>query len=168
MVFNNNNNNVSKGEERGRILGFDHITLWVGNAKQAATYYCLAFGFTPFAYRGLETGSRDVVSHVVKQNDITLEFQSALKPDNKSMGDHMSRHGDGVKDIAFTVDDIEAVVNRAVGKGAVILKQIHDLKEGKVRMATIKAFGDTTHTFVERSDFNGLYLPEYQESPLKV
>lgn len=87
---------------KGRIKQFDHITFWVGNAKQAASYYCLEMGFRPIAYRGLESGSRRIAAHVIKQNKIIMVFMSALEPENeenKAMGAHLVTHGDGVKDI---------------------------------------------------------------------
>uniref|UniRef100_A0A8D0VES2 4-hydroxyphenylpyruvate dioxygenase n=2 Tax=Sus scrofa TaxID=9823 RepID=A0A8D0VES2_PIG len=101
-----------KGEkpERGRFLHFHSVTFWVGNAKQAASYYCSKIGFEPLAYKGLETGSREVVSHVVKQDKIVFVFSSALNPWNKEMGDHLVKHGDGVKDIAFEVEDCDYIV----------------------------------------------------------
>ena len=92
--------------EVGRFVAFDHIKFWVGNAKQAAHFYCSRFGFHPFCYRGLETGSRDVASHAVKQNKIVFVFESPYNPHGditKTMGDHQTLHGDGVKDIAFEV-----------------------------------------------------------------
>ena len=79
--------------------------MWVGNAKQAASYYCTRFGFERVAYRGLETDHRDYVSHVVKQDKIFLVLKSPLNPDEKEINEHLARHGDGVKDVAFTVDD---------------------------------------------------------------
>uniref|UniRef100_A0A9J7XTT2 4-hydroxyphenylpyruvate dioxygenase n=1 Tax=Cyprinus carpio carpio TaxID=630221 RepID=A0A9J7XTT2_CYPCA len=103
---------TDKGEkhEQGKFVCFDHLTFWVGNAKQAASYYCTKLGFEPLAYRGLETGSRDVVSHVVKQGKIIYVFTSALNPGNKEMGDHLVKHGDGVKDVAFTVENCDFLV----------------------------------------------------------
>uniref|UniRef100_A0A8C7YMD0 4-hydroxyphenylpyruvate dioxygenase n=1 Tax=Oryzias sinensis TaxID=183150 RepID=A0A8C7YMD0_9TELE len=130
---------TDKGEkhEQGRFLCFDHITFWVGNAKQAASYYCNKLGFEPLAYKGLETGSREVVSHAVKQGKIIYVFSSALNPGNKEMGDHMVKHGDGVKDIAFTVEDCDFLVQKARERGADIIKEPHTLedKKGKVRLA---------------------------------
>ena len=82
----------------GVYHGFDHITLWVGNAKQAASWYCTRLGFQHVAYRGLETGQRDVVSWVVRQKDIFLVLKSPLVPGNTEMGDHQMKHGDGVRD----------------------------------------------------------------------
>ena len=156
--------------EKGRFVHFDHIVFWVGNAKQAASYYCVHLGFEPFAYRGLETGSRQVVCHVVRQNDVIFEFQSALNPGNEEMGSHLVRHGDGVKDIAFSVENIDWIIDKAKAKGAVVVRDIHEEcdEDGTVRLATVKTFGDTTHTFVERTQYKGLYLPQYKRSLLNV
>ncbi|XP_037537075.1 4-hydroxyphenylpyruvate dioxygenase [Nematolebias whitei] len=162
---------TDKGEkhEQGRFLCFDHITFWVGNAKQAASFYCNKLGFEPLAYRGLETGSRDVVSHAVKQGKIIYVFSSALNPGNKEMGDHLVKHGDGVKDIAFTVEDCDFLVQKARERGAVIIKEPHTLedKSGKVRLAVLQTYGDTTHTFVERMGYTGLFLPGFHATLFK-
>uniref|UniRef100_A0A3Q2NPR7 4-hydroxyphenylpyruvate dioxygenase n=1 Tax=Fundulus heteroclitus TaxID=8078 RepID=A0A3Q2NPR7_FUNHE len=133
------------------------------NAKQAASFYCNKLGFEPLAYRGLETGSRDVVSHAVKQGKIVYVFSSALNPGNKEMGDHLVKHGDGVKDIAFTVEDCDFLVQKAREKGAIIVKEPHTLedKHGTVRLAVLQTYGDTTHTFVERKGYSGLFLPGF-------
>jgi len=151
------------------IQAFDHITLWVGNALQASSWFCLRFGFQPYAYRGLETGSREVVSHAIKQNKIILVFQSPLLPDNQEYGEHLVRHGDGVKDIAFTVNNIEHVVEQARAKGGKVVKDIwtESDEHGSVKMACIQTYGDTTHTLIERGNYSGLFLPNYQEHPLK-
>uniref|UniRef100_A0AAX7VAR3 4-hydroxyphenylpyruvate dioxygenase n=1 Tax=Astatotilapia calliptera TaxID=8154 RepID=A0AAX7VAR3_ASTCA len=138
--------------EQGRFLCFDHLTFWVGNAKQAASYYCNKLGFEPVAYQGLETGSREVVSHVVKQGKIIYVFSSALNPGNKEMGDHLVKHGDGVKDIAFTVEDCDFLVQ--------VMVQL--LFYRCIMLVTEKAiYGDTTHTFVERTGYSGLFLPGF-------
>lgn len=151
--------------DRGRFLHFDHLTFWVGNAKQAASYYCTRLGFEPLAYQGLETGSRKVAAHVVRQNKIIFVFTSAYEPDNGEMGRHLVCHGDGVKDIAFTVEDLDSIVERAKERGAKIVKDIWEESDeaGTVRFARVQTYGDTTHTFVERSDYNGIFLPGYKE-----
>lgn len=95
--------------EIGEFYGFDHITLWVGNAKQASSFYCTRFGFESVAYCGLETDNRNVVSHVIKQDKIFLVFQSPLNPGELEMNSHIAKHGDGVKDVAFTVDDTAGI-----------------------------------------------------------
>uniref|UniRef100_A0AAQ6ACW5 4-hydroxyphenylpyruvate dioxygenase n=1 Tax=Amphiprion ocellaris TaxID=80972 RepID=A0AAQ6ACW5_AMPOC len=103
---------TDKGEKpaRGKFLRFHHVTFWVGNAKQAASFYCDKMGFELLAYKGLETGSREVVSHVIRQDKIILVFQSPLNPGNEEMGEHLIKHGDGVKDIAFQVEDCDFLV----------------------------------------------------------
>ncbi|XP_059358746.1 4-hydroxyphenylpyruvate dioxygenase [Carassius carassius] len=156
---------TDKGEkhEQGKFVCFDHLTFWVGNAKQAASYYCNKLGFEPVAYRGLETGSRDVVSHVVKQGKIIYVFTSALNPGNKEMGDHLIKHGDGVKDVAFTVENCDFLVEKARERGAIIIKEPHVVEDkfGRVKLAVLQTYGDTTHTFVERAGYNGIFLPGF-------
>ncbi|KAI5622102.1 4-hydroxyphenylpyruvate dioxygenase, partial [Silurus asotus] len=156
---------TDKGEkhEQGKFLSFDHLTFWVGNAKQAASFYCNKLGFEPLAYRGLETGSRDVVSHVVKQGKIIYVFSSALNPGNKEIGEHLVKHGDGVKDVAFSVEDCDSLVQKARERGAIILKEPHVLEDkfGSVKLAVLQTYGDTTHTLVERKGYTGLFLPGF-------
>ncbi|KAK8778372.1 hypothetical protein V5799_020286 [Amblyomma americanum] len=153
----------------GRFLAFDHVTFWVGNAKQAASYYCSKMGFEYFCYRGLETGSRKVAAHAVRQNKIIFVFASALNPDDEEMGPHLVKHGDGVKDIAFSVEDLDTIVKRAKERGASIVRDIWQETDecGTVRFATVQTCGDTTHTFVERGSYNGLFLPGYRKHPSK-
>lgn len=149
----------------GKFLNFDHITFWVGNAKQAAAYYCIQMGFEPFAYKGLETGSREVVSHAVKQNKIIFVFESALNPDNKELGSHLVRHGDAAKDIAFSVEDLDIIVKRAKEGGAKVLRDIWEESDdyGTVRFATVQTYGNTSHTFIERANYKGLFLPGFKK-----
>lgn len=98
--------NEKKNVEIGKFYGFDHVKFWVGNARQAASYYTSRFGFEYLAYQGLETGERNVVSHVVRKNKITFVFQSSYDPkDQLGIGSHVTKHGDGVRDIAFEVED---------------------------------------------------------------
>lgn len=150
--------------DKGRFLHFDHVTFWVGNAKQAASYYCTKMGFVPLAYKGLETGSREVAAHVVKQNRIIFVFMSPYNPGNIEMGDHLVTHGDGVKDIAFEVEDLDAIVQRAKARGGKIVRDIWEETDegGTARFAIVQTFGDTTHTFIERSNYQGLFLPGYK------
>lgn len=151
---------------KGKYHGFDHVTFWVGNAKQAASFYCTRMGFKQIAYRGLETKPRDdqVVSHVLKQGDIVFVFQSPLQPNNKEFGEHLEKHGDGAKDVAFAVDDCEGVYHEAVKRGAVSVRAPERLKDedGEVVVATVKTYGDTSHTFVQRSGYKGAFLPGFQ------
>ncbi|XP_034952461.1 4-hydroxyphenylpyruvate dioxygenase [Chelonus insularis] len=151
----------------GKFLAFDHLKFWVGNAKQAASFYCARFGFEPLGYRGLETGSRKIASHAVKQNKIIFVFESAYEPDDKEMATHLGKHGDGVRDIAFSVEDIETIVRIARQKGAKVIKDIWEEKDnnGVIKMATVKTFGDTLHTFVDRTKYNGAFLPGFIDVP---
>lgn len=150
---------------RGKFINFDHLTFWVGNAKQAAHYYCTRFGFKPYLYKGLETGEREVVAHVIKQNDAIFVLKSALNPNNKEMGDHLVLHGDGVKDIAFEVEDLDGIIEHAKAKGGKIVKDIWEESDefGSVRMAITQTYGDVTHTLVERSSYKGEFLPGYKK-----
>ncbi|KAI8854055.1 Glyoxalase/Bleomycin resistance protein/Dihydroxybiphenyl dioxygenase [Chytridium lagenaria] len=147
----------------GRYYGFDHMTFWVGNAKQAASFYTTRFGFEPLGYKGLETGSRDVVSHAVKQNDIVFVFQSPLNPGNKAFDDFASKHGDGVKDVAFTVDDARGIYKKAVERGAKSIREPFEVSDenGTVVMSTVATYGDVEHTFVERKNYKGVFLPGF-------
>ncbi|XP_063313059.1 4-hydroxyphenylpyruvate dioxygenase [Pelobates fuscus] len=160
---------TDKGEkhEQGRFLNFHSVTLWVSNAKQAASFYCNKMGFEPWAYKGLETGSRELVSHVVKQDKIIFVFVSALTPGNKEFGAHLEKHGDGVKDVTFEVVDCDFLVQKARERGAVIVKEpwIEEDKNGKVKFAIVQTYGDTTHTLVEKLDYTGFFLPGF-EPPL--
>ncbi|KAM7332001.1 hypothetical protein ACRRTK_008709 [Alexandromys fortis] len=150
--------------ERGRFLHFHSVTFWVGNAKQAASFYCNKMGFEPLAYKGLETGSREVVSHVIKQGKIVFVLCSALNPWNKEMGDHLVKHGDGVKDIAFEVEDCEHIVQKARERGAKIVREpwVEEDKFGKVKFAVLQTYGDTTHTLVEKINYTGRFLPGFE------
>ncbi|XP_036907913.1 4-hydroxyphenylpyruvate dioxygenase isoform X2 [Sturnira hondurensis] len=121
-------------------------------------------GFEPLAYRGLETGSREVVSHVVKQGQIVFVFSSALNPWNKEMGDHLVKHGDGVKDVAFEVEDCDYIVQKAQERGAKIIREpwVEQDKFGKVKFAVLQTYGDTTHTLVEKMSYTGCFLPGFK------
>lgn len=151
----------------GKFLCFDHLTFYVGNAKQAASYYVTRLGFEPLAYKGLETGSRQYVKYVVRQNKILFAFVSAYEPGEQEVGQHMIKHGDGVKDVAFAVEDLDNIFFHAKQKGAKVVRDIWEEKDehGKVRMATIQTYGDTTHTLIDRSKYKGAFLPGYIASP---
>ena len=120
------------------ILGIDHIEFWVGNAKQAAFYYANAFGFSPAAYSGLETGVRDRTSHLVTQGDIRFVFTGALGPDSP-IAAHVARHGDGVRDVAFRVPDAEDAYRVALARGATGVSEptVTEDEGGKVVRAAI-------------------------------
>ncbi|KAL5017470.1 hypothetical protein ScPMuIL_007059 [Solemya velum] len=142
--------------ECGRFVSFAHVTFWVGNAKQAASHYCTRLGFEPLAYQGLETGNREIAAHVVKQDKIHFVFKSMLEPNKpKEFGDHLTKHGDGVKDIAFEVEDLDAIFKKCVDNGAVVVRdpwQESDA-DGTVRFAMVQTYGDTTHTLLDKSGY---------------
>src|ERR1700704_2248292 len=100
------------------LNGLDHAEFWVGNARQASAYYRALWGFTPVAFAGLETGVRDRASYVMRQNDITLVFTAPLTPDGE-IAEHVRRHGDGVHDIAFAVDDVSSAWHETTSRGGV-------------------------------------------------
>ncbi|KAG4070136.1 hypothetical protein HA402_013379 [Bradysia odoriphaga] len=157
---------TDKGEkpEGGKFLAFDHITFYVGNAKQSASYYSTRFGFEVYGYQGLETGNRELSKYVVRQDKIYFVFVSAYQPNNFELGNHLVRHGDAVKDVAFSVEDLDIIVKKAKERGAVVVKDIWSESDefGTVRFAILQTYGDTTHTFVERKGYSGRFLPGYQ------
>uniref|UniRef100_A0A914C315 4-hydroxyphenylpyruvate dioxygenase n=1 Tax=Acrobeloides nanus TaxID=290746 RepID=A0A914C315_9BILA len=130
----------------------------------AAYWYCSNFGFTPYAYKGLETGSRKVAAHAVKQDKIIFVFESALLPGNHELGEHIVTHGDGVRDVAFEVDNIEYIVDYARKHGAKIVAEITEESDehGSVKTASLQTYGDTIHTLIERKNYKGLFLPGFK------
>ena len=145
------------------IRNWDYVEFYVGNAKQAAHYYTTTFGFTLTAYAGLETGVRDRASYVLEQGKIRLVFTSALHPDSP-IGAHAQRHGDGVKDIALEVPDATKAYEQALAAGArgALEPTTSEDQFGQVRRAAIYTYGETIHTFVERMDYAGAFLPGYR------
>ena len=145
------------------LHGIDHVELWTGNAAQAAFFYVNALGFTEVAYAGLETGVRDRVSHVLEQGGIRLVLTGALVPGHE-IGDHHRRHGDGVRDIALSVPDAAHAYRTALARGARGVREPREAagEDGVVRLATIATYGDTLHTFVERRDYTGAFLPGFE------
>jgi 4-hydroxyphenylpyruvate dioxygenase len=145
------------------LNGVDHVELYVGNALQAAYYYTRAFGFREVAYAGLETGTRDRMSHVLQQGRIRLVLTGALHSDSP-IAAHQREHGDGVKVIALSVPSVDHAWREATARGAVSLAEPHELgdEHGTVRLATIRTYGETVHTFVERGGYDGPFLPGYE------
>ena len=159
---------IEKGETKkiGKFHGFDHITFYVSNAKQAASFYITRMGFNPYAYSGLETGDRDKATHVVKNGKCILAFTSPLNNNtdfSKEHAAHLEKHGDAVKDISLTVEDCVHTYNVAVSRGAKSVREPFKLedKNGVVILASINPYGETIHTFVERKNFNGTFLPNF-------
>ncbi|MEZ5024537.1 MAG: 4-hydroxyphenylpyruvate dioxygenase, partial [Chitinophagales bacterium] len=145
------------------LNGTDHIELYVSNALQAAYFYQIAFGFKPYAYKGLSTGEKEFESYVVKQDKVTMVLTSPMKG-GTDVGLHIDKHGDGVKAIALWVDDANKSYRETIKRGAQSNfepKTIED-ENGKVVLSSIKLYGDTIHVFVERKDYNGVFLPGYQ------
>jgi 4-hydroxyphenylpyruvate dioxygenase len=146
-----------------RLDGIDHVELYVGNAYQAAHFYRAMFGFKPVARAGLETGMRDRLSIVMEQGDIRLVLTSGLDPDSP-ISRHAALHGDGVKDVAFRVDDVAAAFHTAVKRGARVVAEphVHEDERGRVVRATIGAPGDTVHSLVERQGFGDALFPGFE------
>jgi 4-hydroxyphenylpyruvate dioxygenase len=144
------------------LNGIDHLELWVGNAAQAAYFLTTAYGFTEVAYSGLETGSRDRVSHVLEQGRIRLVITGTLRAGTE-IAEHHSRHGDGVKVIALSVPDVDDAWREATARGATGLAEPHETSDdqGTLRVADIATYGDTVHRFVERGDYFGPFIPGF-------
>jgi len=144
------------------LLGTDHIEFYVGNAKQAAHYYKTAFGFQSLAYAGLETGLKDRVSYVLKQDKIRIVLTTALNSKSE-IGEHVKKHGDGVKVIALWVDDAKKSYEETIKRGAVsYLKPTVESDEfGKVVKSGIYTYGETVHLFIERKNYDGHFLPGF-------
>ncbi|MFN2588932.1 MAG: 4-hydroxyphenylpyruvate dioxygenase [Actinomycetota bacterium] len=147
------------------ILGFDYVQFFVGNAKQAAHFY-KAMGFTPIAFMGLETGSRDRVSYAVRQGEVTFVFTGALHADGH-IADHVRRHGDGVHDVALRVPDAEEAFRVAVERGATAVSEPEVLEDenGKVVRAAIGTYGETIHSLVQRDNYSGTFFPGFKDVP---
>ncbi|KAL4792021.1 4-hydroxyphenylpyruvate dioxygenase [Aspergillus venezuelensis] len=157
--------------------GYDHVHWYVGNAKQAASYYITRMGFRRIAYKGLETNSRAICSHVIRNGDITFVLTSPLRSLDqidrfsddeqellREIHEHLEMHGDAVKDVAFEVDSVEAVYGAAVGNGAKAVSgpRVLEDESGRVVTVTIQTYGQTTHTLVERGAYRGVFLPGYR------
>jgi 4-hydroxyphenylpyruvate dioxygenase len=145
------------------INGTDHVELYVGNAKQSALFYQYAFGFELIAYAGPETGVKGIASYVLKQDKIRLVLTSPLTAAHP-INAHILTHGDGVKVLALWVDDAEKSWLETTSRGAESVEAPKVIKDqfGEVKVASIKTYGDTIHTFVERKNYQGVFLPGYQ------
>lgn len=161
-----------------------HVEFYVGNAKQAEFYYRKAFGFSRHAYSGLETGSRETTSYLMRQGNVNFVLTAPMGPEHPA-AEHLKKHGDGVRDIAFYVEDADHAFNEAVRRGATPVTAPHDWKDenGAVRHAAIATYGDTIHSFISYgvsspslskgsangkatnghggTDYNGVFLPGF-------
>src|SRR5438876_8244925 len=150
------------------LLGIDHVEYYVGNARQAAYFYSKAFGFHVTAYAGPESKVRDRASWVVEQGEARYVFTGSMGPEGP-IADHVREHGDGVKDVAFRVPDASDAFEQATGRGAkaVLEPTVLEDDHGKVVHSAIAAYGDTVHSFVERENYSGVFLPGYRpEEPI--
>jgi 4-hydroxyphenylpyruvate dioxygenase len=147
------------------LEGIDHVEFWVGNARQASAYYRALWGFTPVAFSGLETKVRDRASYVMVQNGIRFVFTAPLTPDGE-IADHVREHGDGVHDIAFAVADVESAWRETTSRGAGSALEPTELdggEDGVLRKASIRTYGQTLHSFVDRSAYHGAFAPGYRK-----
>ncbi len=144
------------------IDGFDHVEIYTESAKQSAFFLSHAFGFFPFAYRGPETGHRDSVSIALKQGNSVIQLSSPLRP-GTPIASFVHRHGFSTKDVAFTVPDCEAAYYEAMRRGATSIASPVELSDssGFVRSAAIATYGDTIHSFIQRAQYQGVYLPGF-------
>lgn len=146
------------------LLGTDYVEFYVGNAKQAAHFYKTAFGFQSFAYSGLETGKKDRVSYVLKQDKIRIVLTSPLGSASP-INEHIVKHGDGVKVVALWVEDARSAFEETTKRGAkpFMEPQVETDEHGEVVRSGIYTYGETVHMFVERKNYNGQFLPGYRK-----
>lgn len=144
------------------LLGTDYVEFYVGNAKQAAHFYKTAFGFQSYAYKGLETGSRDSVSYVITQDKIKLILTTPLNS-KSPINDHIVKHGDGVKVVALWVEDARKAYEETTSRGAKSYMEptVETDEHGEVVRAGIYTYGETVHMFVERKNYEGTFLPGF-------
>lgn len=145
------------------IQNFDFVEFYVGDAKQSAFYFTNAWGFTPIAYCGLETGIRDRTSYVLEQGNIRLVITSSLVPSGE-IAEHVKLHGSGVKTIALRVDDTAKSYQETTSRGARGLMEPTTLSDdrGVAKLSAIATYGETMHVFVERKQYGGVFLPGYR------
>ena len=146
------------------LHGTDYVEFYVGNAKQAAHFYKTAFGFQSLAYAGPETGMKDKVSYVIRQNKLTFVLTTPLRTDNP-IADHIYKHGDGVKVLALKVDDAANAFEETTKRGAKAYLETTVLKDddGEVVLSGIHTYGETVHLFVERKNYKGVFMPGFRE-----
>ncbi len=147
--------------------GIDHLELWVGNARQAAAFFSSMLGFDVVAHAGPETGRPDRASYALEQGRIRVVVTGALQPESP-IAEHVRTHGDGVRDVAFTVRDATAAFQAACARGSTPVRApwLEEDEFGAVTRASISAYGDTVHTFVERQHYRGAFAPGYEVATL--
>lgn len=146
------------------LQGTDYVEFYVGNAKQAAHFYKTAFGFQSLAYAGPETGVKDRVSYVLRQHKLTFVFTTPLRAHN-ALADHIYKHGDGVKILALMVNDAADAWQQTTSRGAVsyMAPQKMEDENGALVMSGINTYGDTVHLFIERKNYNGIFMPGFRK-----
>ena len=157
------NKTISSQTDFLPLEGTDYVEFYVGNAKQAAHYYMSAFGFQPLAYSGPETGDKEKASYVVRQHKLTFVLTTPLRPGN-AIADHIYKHGDGVKALSLRVKDATSAWEETTKRGGKSYMEPHKLKDesGEVVMSGIHTYGDTVHLFIERENYNGIFMPGYK------
>lgn len=151
------------------ILDVDYLEYYTGNARQAAYYFCRSYGFRLSAYSGLETGNRETVSYLVEQGNVRFLITGAYSPEHE-IASFVKKHGDGVKDIALRVDDVERAFSEAVARGAIVVKEpfVVEDERGVLKKAIVGTYGDTVHTLVERKNYKGLFAPGFAPVSAKI
>ncbi len=146
------------------LLGTDYVEFYVGNAKQAAHFYKTAFGFQSYAYRGLETGSKDSVSYVLKQDKIKLVLTTPLNS-KSPINDHIVKHGDGIKIVALWVKDARKAYQETTSRGAkpYMKPTVESDKNGEIVKSGIYTYGETVHMFIERTNYSGVFMPGFKK-----
>src|SRR5437762_7750992 len=154
----------SEQEDTFPIQGIDYVEFYVGNAKQAAHFYRTVMGFDITAYAGPETKVRDRASYVLEQSKIRFVLTAPMLPEGP-IAEHVFKHGDGVKDIALRVPDVDYAYHTAVERGATGMTEPHyvESEKGRIHRATIATCGDTVHSFINRDDYAGTFLPGYHK-----
>jgi 4-hydroxyphenylpyruvate dioxygenase len=146
------------------LQGTDYIEFYVGNARQAAHFYKTAFGFQSLAYSGPETGTKDRASYAIRQNKLTFVLTTPVRPDNP-IADHIAKHGDGVKAIALKVEDATSAWNETTKRGGKSFMNPTTLTDdaGELVMSGIHTYGDVVHLFIERENYNGVFMPGFHK-----
>ena len=159
---------VASGPAPPELGGIDHMEWWVGNARAFAGFLVSAFGFEPVGYAGPETGRTDRVSHLLRQGRIHFLVTGALGPESP-IAEHVRQHGDGVRDVCFVVADAAAAYEAALRRGARSERPpaTDQDADGVIHHAAIRTYGETVHTFLDRSGFHGVFAPQFVASPLE-
>jgi 4-hydroxyphenylpyruvate dioxygenase len=167
MTAISHDHDAANDADAPRLGGIDHLEWWVGNARSFAGFLAAAFGFEPVAYAGPETGRHDRVSYLLRQGTVQFQISGALDPESP-IAEHVQRHGDGVRDLAFLVDDVDAAYRSALARGADGLREPADDTDGHgtVRHAAVATYGDTVHTLLDRSGYDGPFAPTFEATDL--